>query len=246
MNVLFWIRGKGKQYRPFVANRIGEIQRQSNPEQWQYVDTKENPADLCSRGLSASCLKESPLWWRGPDFRTKPETEWLKGNIMEGSEVKTETKKKFISTLSLSFALPPWPHQCKWRLHPSNWSSWLRLTRVCSWIVRFVNNCRSPDQERHRGPLSPEEVEHVQIRIIREAQQAEFPEEYHDLSKNKPISKKNCLTKLSPQIDEDGLIRCDGHLSSCREETGHHVTGTNHTLANLSTKYWIPAAREEV
>jgi len=33
-NVLYWIRGQGKQYRPFVANRIGEIQRQSNPEQW--------------------------------------------------------------------------------------------------------------------------------------------------------------------------------------------------------------------
>jgi len=32
MNVLYWIRGKGKQYLPFVANRIGEIQRQSNPE----------------------------------------------------------------------------------------------------------------------------------------------------------------------------------------------------------------------
>ena len=29
-------------------------------------------------------------------------------------------------------------------------------------------------------------------------------------------------------------------------EAGHHVTGTNHTLANLSSKYWIVAAREEI
>ena len=29
-------------------------------------------------------------------------------------------------------------------------------------------------------------------------------------------------------------------------ETGHHIAETNHTLANLSTKYWIPAAREEI
>ena len=68
MNVVYWIRGKGKQYRPFVANRIGEIQRQSNPEQWHYVESKENPADLCSRGLRATRLNESTLWWRGPDF----------------------------------------------------------------------------------------------------------------------------------------------------------------------------------
>ena len=94
MNVLYWIRGKGKQYLQFVANRIGEIQNQSNPEQWQYVETEENPADLCSRGLSASRLKDNLLWWRGPDFLSKHESEWSKAKIKEGSEVKTEAKKK--------------------------------------------------------------------------------------------------------------------------------------------------------
>ena len=34
MNILYWIRGKGKQYLQFVANRIREIQSQSSPEQW--------------------------------------------------------------------------------------------------------------------------------------------------------------------------------------------------------------------
>ena len=29
-------------------------------------------------------------------------------------------------------------------------------------------------------------------------------------------------------------------------EAGHHATGTNHTLANLSTKCWIVAAREDI
>ena len=29
-------------------------------------------------------------------------------------------------------------------------------------------------------------------------------------------------------------------------EVGHHVTGTDNTLANLSTKYWIVATREEI
>ena len=33
MNILYWIRGKGRQFCPFVANRIGEIQSQTNPEQ---------------------------------------------------------------------------------------------------------------------------------------------------------------------------------------------------------------------
>ena len=87
MNVLYWIRGKGRQYLPFVAHRIGEIQRQSNREQWQYVETEENPADLCSCGLSASRLKDNSLWWKGPDFLTRHESEWSKAKIKEGSEV---------------------------------------------------------------------------------------------------------------------------------------------------------------
>lgn len=29
-------------------------------------------------------------------------------------------------------------------------------------------------------------------------------------------------------------------------EIERHITGTNHTLANLSTKHWIPATWEEI
>ena len=47
--VLWRIRGRGKDFRPFVANRIGEIQMFTEPSQWQYVSTVENPADLCTR-----------------------------------------------------------------------------------------------------------------------------------------------------------------------------------------------------
>ena len=45
-DVLWWIRGRGKDFRPFVANRIGEIQMFTEPSQWQHVFTEENPADL--------------------------------------------------------------------------------------------------------------------------------------------------------------------------------------------------------
>ena len=171
----------------------------------------------------------------------------------------------------MNFVVRPGSEDCKWRLHPSNWSSWLKLTRVVAWVLRFVANCRSR-QERRQGSLSPEELQNAEIRIIRDAQQEEFSEEYRALHENKPIPKKSCLIKLTPKIDEDGLIRCDGRLQFAAflpydvrfpiilprgswttklivkhyHEAGHHITGTNHTLSNLSTKYWIPAAREEI
>lgn len=46
MDVLYWIRGQSRRFKPFVANREGEIQTLTNPEQWKHVPTKQNPADL--------------------------------------------------------------------------------------------------------------------------------------------------------------------------------------------------------
>ena len=53
-DVLWWIQGCGKDFRPFVANRVGEIQMLTEPSQWQHVSTEENPADLCTRGATPS------------------------------------------------------------------------------------------------------------------------------------------------------------------------------------------------
>ena len=50
-DVLWGIRGRGKDFRPFVANRIGEIQMFTEPSQWQHVSTEENPAYLFTRLL---------------------------------------------------------------------------------------------------------------------------------------------------------------------------------------------------
>ena len=36
-DVLWWSRGRGKDFRPFVANRIGEIQMFTEPSQWRHV-----------------------------------------------------------------------------------------------------------------------------------------------------------------------------------------------------------------
>lgn len=72
-NVGFWIWGQSREYKPFVANRIGEIHDKSNPDQWCYL----NPADLGTRGMTARELTESSKWWNGPNFLQCPETEWL-------------------------------------------------------------------------------------------------------------------------------------------------------------------------
>ncbi|XP_065193193.1 uncharacterized protein LOC135824389 [Sycon ciliatum] len=67
-NVLHWITNHSRTFKQFVASRVGEIQRQTNPTQWRYVPTVLNQADLVSRGMSMQELAGSSLWWNRPGF----------------------------------------------------------------------------------------------------------------------------------------------------------------------------------
>jgi len=60
--VLHWIKATNKKLPVFVAHRVGEIQELTSVEDWNHVGTKENPADLVSRGTSPKELCGSQLW----------------------------------------------------------------------------------------------------------------------------------------------------------------------------------------
>ena len=97
-DVLWRIRGCGKDFRPFVANRIGEIQMFTEPSQWQHVSTVENPADLCTRRASSSELAECPLWCKGPNWLTNDFSEWSKMTVPDRPskmpEIRTSKRKE--------------------------------------------------------------------------------------------------------------------------------------------------------
>ena len=81
-NVLWWIKGYSRAFKPFVANRVGEIQMSSNPEQWRYIPTAMNPADCLTRGVKLVGILNLKLWWEGPEYLNEDESLWPK-NIVE-------------------------------------------------------------------------------------------------------------------------------------------------------------------
>ncbi len=48
--VLGYINNDSRRFKTFVANRVQAIRNHSQPEQWRYVKTCDNPADWASRG----------------------------------------------------------------------------------------------------------------------------------------------------------------------------------------------------
>ena len=95
-NVLWWIHGHSRDFKLFVANRVGEIQTSTNPEQWRYLPTSLNPADILSRGMTAADLAKCDRWWKGPEFLRKPEEAWptkvIKDNNTGYDEMKRSTR----------------------------------------------------------------------------------------------------------------------------------------------------------
>ena len=69
---LYWIANNG-ECKQFVQHRANEILLLSRKEDRGHVAGAENPADLGSRGMSPTQLKESVIRWEGPEWLKKGE-----------------------------------------------------------------------------------------------------------------------------------------------------------------------------
>ena len=54
--VLYWIYGRSQRFKTLEANRIREIQENAPPGKWAHITSKENPADVGSRGITPKSL----------------------------------------------------------------------------------------------------------------------------------------------------------------------------------------------
>ena len=63
---------------------------------FHYISTKENPADIASRGASACELQHNRLWWHGPDWMVNTRKAWPVWNYEDQSdEVRSQTESEF-------------------------------------------------------------------------------------------------------------------------------------------------------
>ncbi|KAG5262246.1 hypothetical protein AALO_G00293800 [Alosa alosa] len=70
--VLGYIFNDSKRFFVYVHNRVHRIRQTTSPEQWHYVPSEQNPADLATRSVAASQLMDT-MWFKGPDFLYKHE-----------------------------------------------------------------------------------------------------------------------------------------------------------------------------
>ncbi|XP_075163325.1 uncharacterized protein LOC142235960 [Haematobia irritans] len=199
--VLSWIRKSPSHWTVYVANRVADIQRLSDPFQWRYVPTSLNPADCASRGISGTELLNNDTWWFGPRFLRESTDSWPR-NLPQFNT--TEEQRTKIST-----------HALNEKTYPEiflRYSKFNNLIRSFSLCYRFIYNCRKPDARR-TGVLTSTEINDTLYRILKVAQKVDFPIEIEQLLKNRPI-RSSSLLKLMPFLDTYGLIRVGGRLQN--------------------------------
>ena len=65
-DVLYWLQSHPSRWRPFVANRCASIHDDVPKALWHHIRTRDNPADVVSRGCTPKELLKKDLWWYGP------------------------------------------------------------------------------------------------------------------------------------------------------------------------------------
>ncbi|KAL6475780.1 hypothetical protein MHYP_G00168200 [Metynnis hypsauchen] len=217
--VLGYINNDARRFHIFVANRVQLIRDNSDPNQWHYVDTSENPADHASRGLRASDI-HSTNWLRGPKFLWERElqiTPRSPADLLVGDpEVKT------IQVLATE------TNNCNDILKRlSRFSSWTTLVKVVARIERLGSK-----QKQHSEHVTVEERKKAAETVIRIVQQQAFPQEIKMLQGKRELPNSSSLFNLNP-VWSEGLLCVGGRLkqSSLCHKVKHPVILPNNSPA---------------
>uniref|UniRef100_A0A182NZW6 DUF5641 domain-containing protein n=1 Tax=Anopheles epiroticus TaxID=199890 RepID=A0A182NZW6_9DIPT len=190
--VLAWINSPHRKYHSFVAHRISEILEVSSANQWRWVPSKENPADIATKPMN-----DSRLWFNGPDFLVEKENTWPKKEKI----AETDEEKRFVTLHQLGEFLPEY-----------NYSSWSKLLKHTVYLKKFVDFLKNRDE--FSKTIESCDVDTARRSLLRKAQLDEFYNEYLALKEGREISKQSSLKKLMPFLDEYGLMRSRSRLEN--------------------------------
>ncbi|GFU30057.1 integrase catalytic domain-containing protein [Trichonephila clavipes] len=183
-----------------------EIQSLTDRNLWFHCSGKDNPADLLTRGISVGALTTNSKWWnrssflRQIDFQTKGLDEAIPERVYLTEMRKNSNPKEDIS-LTLTVSKNNFLENI---IDISN--NYVKLTRVVSFLYRFIHNCRTRIT-KIKGPLTSQEVSHAENWLIHSLHERELYEEMRKLLAGEPIPMKSKLTPLNVFLDESNIIR---------------------------------------
>ena len=233
--VLGYINNDARRFHVFVGNRVQEIRDKTSLDQWHYIGTKENPADVASRGSSVQELIDNCLWWNGPDLLWKLSKDWNLTHVTTAVSPE-DPKVKRVSTLATHVQEASSFLECL-----EYFSSWHHVKRAVAVCLCLQEKFRSPNScdEKVKWdpndsisskyiPANVEELQNAENKILKMVQRVAFPKEIHRLKEsnvqgqtsgertvtheNKAMKKASSLYQLDPFLDASGVLRVGGRI----------------------------------
>lgn len=262
MIALNWIKADPNRWKQFVANRVREIQTLTSPSNWTHCAGKSNPADLITRGITATELVENDFWIQGSSTTSKIfdlPFDQLNTQVLDSKEEASEACDTDTVLTVIEHVLAP-------LVAYERFSKFSRLVRTIAWMKRFIFNLRTLNC-RSNNDLEQWELQESERFLFMSVQREAFAEEIKALRSNKSIGKRSALYKLRPFLGDDGLLRIQGRLQMTEAlsyEEKHpiilprcHVSlllvrfqhtlmkhaGVSTLLSCLRDKYWIIGLR---
>lgn len=252
---LWWVENN-REWKQFVRHRVNEILKITRKNEWGHCPGEENPADIGLRSEPASRLKESELWWRGPTWLTRPESEWPNSEVSETPQSNEERKKLNVTVASVTRRIG-----ATQVIDVNKFSNIGRLLRVTAWVKRFLHNskARTKGTERRKGMLCRSELVEAERMWIRSSQdELKGSKHYNDLAMKLKLTEIDGLLKcqgrlehsdLEPESRQPIILPRDDKLTKLVIEERHLKTkhgGIQATLGELRSRFWVPKGQQAV
>ncbi|TWW54543.1 hypothetical protein D4764_0103490 [Takifugu flavidus] len=241
--VLGYICNSTRRFYMYVSNRVIRIRRSTHPDQWHYVPTELNPADVATRTIPSTQLQRR-IWFSGPAFlyhdKTRETMESSSFSLVEpeaDEEIRPEVKT-FVTKTSNGQLGSHRFERC---------SSWTGLNKTIARLIHIGTSYRRSVNAGKKGwrcfkeKVSLHELSQSKTVIIRSVQQEALKEELKCLGKGHKMPGRSTLERLNPIIDEEGLLRIGGRLSSAdlsKDEKHPLIMPHNHHVSTLLVRHF--------
>ncbi|XP_053662228.1 uncharacterized protein LOC128711380, partial [Anopheles marshallii] len=212
-NVVSWIKSDHRRYSPFVAFRVSELSEITDANEWRWLSTKVNVADDGTKWQGHPDLTSSSRWFRGPEFLWEVEENWPI-NKDDPGESSEELRKSLLHHAIVRNVVDF-----------ARFSRWKKLLRTVGFVHRYVGSLRlrARREKNAAGPLTQEELLAAEHTLYIWAQLDGFAADIKRMksgAKEKHpwknlLKRDSVLYKLSPEIDERGILRMRGRLTNC-------------------------------
>ena len=235
-------------FKMFVAVRISEIHEGSNPEEWLWVDTSNNVADMVTKPCAVGELASGGRWQDGPAFLALEKSEWPTSRPVHGiaHEGVPDLKVLVSSFTTVS-------NERLFGLDISRFSSFTKLVRV---LARVVAAIRQKSFKYVSQGVSSDDFKEAERLIIIDLQKdlGDWANNYKSLG---PYESEGIVfvggrikNWLKTNWNREGyaLLPSDSPVSKLLIQEAHYENhdGVETTLCKLLSKFWIPKSRKMI